>query len=37
MATSFPAWDTMRRHQGLPVDEAKKVLAETLRRLLRLP
>jgi AcrR family transcriptional regulator len=37
MATSFPAWDTMRRHQGLSVDEAKKVLAETLRRLLRLP
>lgn len=37
MATSFPAWDTMRRHQGLSVDEGKKVLAETLRRLLRLP
>ncbi|HEX8699087.1 MAG TPA: helix-turn-helix domain-containing protein [Myxococcaceae bacterium] len=37
MATSFPAWDTMRRHQGLSVDDAKKVFAETLRRLLRLP
>jgi AcrR family transcriptional regulator len=37
MATSFPAWDTMRRHQGLSVDDARKVLAETLRRLLRLP
>ena len=37
MASSFPAWDTMRRHQGLSVDDAKKVIAETLRRLLRLP
>lgn len=37
MATSFPAWDMMRRHQALPLDEAKKVLEETLRRLLRQP
>ncbi len=37
MATSFAAWDMMRRHQKLSVDEAKKVLDETLRRLLRQP
>lgn len=37
MATSFPAWDMMRRHQQLSVDEAKKALLETLRRLLRQP
>lgn len=37
MATSFAAWDMMRRHQELSVDEAKKVLDETLRRLLRQP
>lgn len=35
VATSFPAWEMMRRHQTLSVDEAKKVLDETLRRLLR--
>jgi TetR/AcrR family transcriptional regulator of autoinduction and epiphytic fitness len=37
MATSFAAWDMMRRHQKISVDEAKKVLDETLRRLLRQP
>jgi AcrR family transcriptional regulator len=37
MSTSFVAWDMLRRHQGVSVDEAKKVLAETLRRLLRAP
>jgi AcrR family transcriptional regulator len=37
MATSFAAWDMMRRHQKLSLEEAKKVLDETLRRLLRQP
>jgi TetR/AcrR family transcriptional regulator of autoinduction and epiphytic fitness len=37
MATSFASWDMMRRHQKLSVDEAKKVLDEALRRLLRQP
>jgi AcrR family transcriptional regulator len=37
MATSFAAWDMMRRHQKLSVNEAKQILDETLRRLLRQP
>jgi TetR/AcrR family transcriptional regulator of autoinduction and epiphytic fitness len=37
MATSFVAWDMLRRHQGISLEETKKVIAETLCRLLRQP
>jgi AcrR family transcriptional regulator len=36
-ASSFPAWEALRSHQGLSVGRAERVMARTLRALLAAP